>query len=203
MSFKILRPAALAVLALLAGCAQWQMVKPGKFDAPRSGYAVKLPEGWLTPKPAKPDHILLTEDGLGLDEIVINRFDNDKAFPKTKKTVSPDMLPSDLADVFIAENKQDGNDGTEVKDNSPALVGGKPGFRVEFEFKTADGLRYRSVTYGLCTADGFYMLMYKAPELYYFDHGLPAFKSVVDSFRLTENSVAQAPPEPTRMEPGN
>ncbi len=178
------------VLVALGGCAiTWQAVKEPAYTNTKQGYTVTLPAGWLQLTSTDESGVLLSHDGVLLNLIHIQRVDNAKAFPHIKKEASPDLLSAELAANYIAEGTaRQATENREILQNEPATVGGKDGFHVSMEFRTKEGLRYRSETYGVCTPDGFYTLMYRAPEIYYFEQSMPVFQTVVTSFHLTNRS---------------
>jgi hypothetical protein len=71
---------------------------------------------------------------------------------------------------------------------SPAKVAGRDGFRAELtslcDFAELP-FRMRHVIYGVNGPKKTYVLRLDAPAIYYYDHHLPEFESMVASFRLT------------------
>ncbi|MGA9853140.1 MAG: hypothetical protein WBR15_09435 [Gammaproteobacteria bacterium] len=181
-------------LAILTGCAslpRWQTVSEPAYMNNDQGYTVNLPKGWIKIANKDGSHLELSRNGVPLNVIVIYRSDGAKAFPATKKSacLSSDMLPADLAADFIAEAKDvQHTDTLQVLKNEPAAISGKEGFHLNMVFSTRDGVRYRFEAYGACSNGGFYALLYRAPEIYYFDKDLPAFNLMVASFKIASTS---------------
>jgi len=182
---KIHRIIVLTLLAILAGCSVWQRVDRAHTEAPDHSYSVELPLGWMRFAPDS-DGIDLTRDGFGLNRIEINRRALDKAFPYLKKGADPAMLPSELAEMQIAEAKSAERELLiTVKDNAPALLDGKAAYRLHLMHKNDRGLAFDRVIYGLVTSKGYFTLSFTAPALHYSARDLPAFEKAVDSFKLT------------------
>lgn len=178
------RLAALAMLLTLSGCATWERVEQARADAPDKSYQVTLPQGWVRFM-QDTDGIAVTRDGFALNRIHIRRHALDKAFPRLKKPASADLLPSELAELQIAETKTAaGETVVSVRDNAPALVDGRPGYRLRLQYRNDRGLVFDRVIYGLVTPKGYYTLTFNAPALHYAARDLPAFEQVVASFKL-------------------
>lgn len=186
---KLLLP---IVLASLAGC----VTPPARVDvplteAPDRSYTVDLPVGWIR-HIAQDKSVLVSRDGFPLQIIVVAHLGAAGAFPKTKKAASETMLPSELAELQIAEMKTEGEQMAALKviENEPAALDGRDGFRVRVSYRTPRGLEIHRVTYGAADPSGYYRLDYVAPVLHYFDGTYGDFDKVVKSFRLTGGKTA-------------
>ena len=178
----------LIVVALLitAGCGPWIKTE-SPFTSETYNFTVDLPQGWMRSNTDK--ILLITRDGILLQRIVISRINlsDEKQFSYTKKRVTAGMLPQEVAEVVI-DNLQSDSVVTfgKIEENAPAMVAGKPGFRVQVVYSTKEGLNYRFICYGMLSGDYLYRIMYLAPVRYYFDKDLSTFENVVRSFRLTK-----------------
>lgn len=183
-----------ATLAILSGCAsvpQWQTVSQPAYANAGQDYTVNLPTGWIQIANKDGTRLELSRNGVPLNLIVILRTTGAEAFPDTKKSacLSSNMLPSDLAADFIAEAKAVQRTATfTVLKNEPAVLGGSEGFHISMELSTQEDVRYHMEAYGACSDGKFYALFYRAPEIYYFNKDLPAFNSVVASFKLSRTA---------------
>lgn len=189
MKFRALTLLMLASAILsLTGCVPaWKMVRQDNiaYSVTAQGYSVNLPPGWLEIAPGNGAVTLLSLDGEDLDLIRISRFDNDKAMQNIKKVPSPKDLPAELADDFIASSKAaEPVSNLTVLVNEPATLGGKNGFHLRYGFSNPDGVRYQSDIYGVCTDNGFYTVLFRAPVLHYFDEHLGEFQKMVTSFQF-------------------
>lgn len=171
----------------LAGCAVWQRVDTPRTEAPDKSYSVDLPQGWVRLMQAA-EGLEVTRDGMALNRIRVNRVDLAKAFPTLKKAANPDMLPSELAELQIAEYKSaDQETVISVKENAPAMVGGQPGYRLHLQYRNPRGLGMDRIVQGCATAKGYFTLSYEAPGLHYWSRDLPEFEKTAASFRLAGN----------------
>ncbi|HEY5929259.1 MAG TPA: hypothetical protein VIU02_03020, partial [Burkholderiales bacterium] len=121
-----------------------------------------------------------------LQTIGVIHLKSDQAFPKTKKSASETMLPSELAELQIAEMKTETEQMAALKvvENEPVLLDGREGFRVRTSYFTRRGLEINRVTYGLADKSGYYRIEYVSPKLHYFDRTYGDFEKVMGTFKL-------------------
>ncbi|HWP35843.1 MAG TPA: hypothetical protein VNM66_09620 [Thermodesulfobacteriota bacterium] len=177
------------LLALVAaGCASGPWAPAvGRYTSTDHRFSVELPPGWmrLTAAPG----LLATTDGLALQQIAVVRLDVGRPLRHTKKTLARDMSPLEAAEVLLDDLAADPAVlAFALEESAPVTVGGLPGFRARFTSKTADGLRLRTLYYGLVAGQWIYVLRYTAAERYYFDKDLAVFEQVVASFRPAAGS---------------
>lgn len=177
--------AAAGLLLILAACSPWVLIGPENIQLKEHDYEVSLPEGWVRPM-FEHDQIILTRDGLLLEQIMLQQRPNKKAFPKIKRPASDKLLPSELAELQIAETKRENElmANLEVLENEPATIGGKQGFRVRLRFVTERALPMEQLLYGVCDDKNYYLLGLQAPEYYYFDQHRAEFEKMVASFKI-------------------
>jgi hypothetical protein len=183
-------PLALVAAALfLCGCVPSPArVDEPRTDAPDKSYAVELPLGWIR-QVDQNKYLVASRDGFPLNMIRIERAPLKKAFPLTKKAASESALPSELAELAVAEIRASESEVTAITvvSNEPASISGRDGFRVEVSWRNLRGLEIVAVVYGFADASGFYTLIYRAPRLHYFAKYLPEFERTVASFRRLES----------------
>jgi len=175
---------ALTITVLLNGCvAAWTKVTKGTAEDPGKAFTIELPINWMRAG-FKNDRITITRDGLEIHQIEAIRVEHDKAFKKLEKKSNDKMLPSELAELLIAELKQDKKMGNlRVITNSPAALDNTTGFRLFIEYRNDHGLRIERVVYGMVDKKGFYTITYQAPMIHYFDRDLEIYERMVSSFR--------------------
>ena len=185
---KILKqiPLLIFVILFLAGCGGgW--VKPDKqtLTDPGNSFSIQIPNNWQRFTGGEyASRIMISYDGPGLQRIEAYRLEHDKAFEKIKKSSTESMLPSELAELALAEMKADEDlKNIEVIENRPATIGGKSGFCLHTREKNEKGLRIDRVTYAFADKKGYYVLVYEAPKLNYFDKSATEFENVVKSFK--------------------
>lgn len=173
--------------ALASGCAQWVRVESQQTQDRDKSFTVELPAGWV--RYTNAPGMFVTRDGPALEAISITRTGVDKAFPKTKKVPEDAILPSELADLQIAEIKVARNaENLRVLENAPAKIGGVTGFRLETELKNERGLPIGAVSYGLIHGKNYYLLTFQAPKLFYYNTYRADFEKTVASFQLAGSS---------------
>jgi len=180
------RLASMLLVVLLAAC----VPPPARVDVPLTvamdkSYTIDLPVGWIRHF-SQDGTLLVSKDGFALQTIGVIHRKADAAFPKTKKSASESMLPSELAELQIAEMKTETEQMAALKvlENEPALVGGKEAFRVRTSYLTQRGLEIHRVTYGVADKSGYYRIEFVSPKLFYFDRTFPDFEKSLASFRI-------------------
>jgi hypothetical protein len=171
----------LLVLALSA-CAPWTVVDPdNRSITVKEDYAVVAPLGWVRKNYDVYD-IFLSRDGPLLNFVASYREKHDRELARTKRKTSPELLPQEVAELVIAEQKASGARGAfEVISNRPATLGGKPAVRVHTRWKTERGLPIERLTYALVDQKGRLAFIYEAPALVYFPKGLADFEAMMKS----------------------
>lgn len=175
----------LGALVLTTGCATWEPGEGEEYVDSRRGFALTESEGWYRSPFRARGFLTYTKDGPDLQYIIVGRKKHKDAFKAIDRESSVNDLPQTLAENFVADIKASlGLDLIDILENTPAQVGGFPGFMVELEYKTPSGLRYRERVYGAATKNGLYSIEYRAPVLHYFERDLPDFERIRNSFKI-------------------
>jgi hypothetical protein len=174
-------------LALGAGCAETPP-KPGQQPAaPPKQPAVAgliVPEGWVQ-EYNRAGQLVASRDGYFLQLVVVTARSNLDAFPAIKKAAHPAALPSETAELQIANTKASVDEQMEVLENEPAEVAGLTGYRLLMRHFDDRGLELRRVIYGVVDDKYIYRLTFESPALFFFERDLPAFEAMVKSFQRT------------------
>jgi hypothetical protein len=171
------------LVLFLAGCAPYTAVG-GKLAFSQQGFEVDLPQGWYQAREAG-DALLVTRDGLLLQFIRIERVSGEQELLHTKKKFTRGMQAQEGAELEVDELRSSPEVfNFELIENIPTTVGGKPGFRLLYSWKTKDRLRLKRVQYGFVDGKLVYRLIYQAAARHYFDRDLATFERVRESFRL-------------------
>ncbi len=168
---------------ILFGCATWTMVG-GKYTMSSKNFEIELPEGWRKYN-LNPKALLITRDGLPLQQISIARMAIDQELAYTKKKFSKGMLAQEAAGIVednILSNSNIIN--KKIIENTPAMIGDNAGFKIIYIYQTTEGLTKKGINYGFLLDDWYYYLVYEAPAQYYFDKDLPTFEKVHKSFKI-------------------
>jgi len=175
------------MLALvLSGCtATWVKVDDTDRHYQGEHYSVTLPSGWL--RLESNDSLVLSRDGILLQVISIQFRQHKEAFEKIEKDSSSMMLPSELAELSIAELKatqEEGLPSLEILRNAPVELAGHTGFDIHLRYKTDAGLRMDVLLRGVVDENGFYIIKYSAPTLHYFERDRQTYKLLTESLQL-------------------
>jgi hypothetical protein len=178
MMRKLIR--ALFLTLLIAGCAPWSAVDPNsRLIKVKDDYSLEAPLGWVRRNYDVYD-VFLSRDGPLLNFIAIDREKHDRELPRTKRKTSADLLPQEVAELVIAEQKAvDSRGSFTVLSNQPATLGGRTGVRVHTRWKNERGLPIERLTYALVDPKGRLAFIYEAPGLVYFPKAVADFEAAV------------------------
>ena len=104
---RFLKYLSLAAMLALCGCASsWKQVSAKPFKGPSRAYVVQLPSQWKRAPTTDQDQLVLTRDGLSLQQIRLLKLSYPQAFPslnttKEKQQGAPawaDLLPEELGE---------------------------------------------------------------------------------------------------------
>lgn len=188
--------AALVLAALPAAAFAWKIADPAQpFKHKGSGYSVQFPQGWKYAKLWFSDESGATREGPALQSIFVDFRSHKSAFKALKQKSTPTMLPQDLAQQLVADmTKERGLENVAILADEPAMLAGRPGFRLRFEYRLPvqrGAIRYQEVVIGTVNEKGLYLLGYRAPVLHYFDRDLPAFEETLKTFAIAEASASR------------
>ena len=176
-----------AIILLLSGCAgTWTRVDDSTKAFKTSNYQALLPMGWVLI--TLDDDLFITRDGVGIQQIEIIYQPHDKAFEKLKKSSSAEMLPGELAELYIGEikaNNANGLPSLKVITNEPTEIGGYQGFHLHLKYTAGNGLHHESLVHGFANQKGFYLVRYIAPSLHFFSKYKDVYQNVVSSFKAS------------------
>jgi hypothetical protein len=166
------------ILFLAAGCASG-----GHSGSTMRDYSVDLPYGWR--KVNVSGVLMVTKEGALSQYILVQRRNVHKPFKHTDKTISRNMFPEEAASVILDEIKCDDKIlNFRLMECCPAKVNGYDAFRIVFMYREQDGLRFKTVYYGLLQGDWFYSLRYSAAEDKCSEEDMEVFRKVLNSFKI-------------------
>lgn len=183
----------LTLIALVsAGCApKWENIrKDERFEGPSRAYIANLPQGWKR-APSNSDVLLITRDGLFLQQISVTRHELDKAFDGVK--LKADVAPSELAALQLRKFREHEQDLARYVDEEkegvlalfpvdhakplpgtvervairPMQVDKVDAFMLETRSFNSWGLEYASQTVGFIHENEYWLVRYLAPKLHY------------------------------------
>jgi hypothetical protein len=198
----------------LAACSPtWQNVrKQETVKGPGRAYTAVLPEDWKR-APTDSDVLLITRDGLFLQQISITRHSLSDAFAGT--TIQVDTPSRDLAllqykafrddEPDLVRFKKDESKGvlgmfpvanakplagtTERVSIQPTKVDGHDAFRLETRSYNSWGLEYTSVAIGFVHEKDYWLVRYLAPQLHYARRDQATFDAFIQNLHLKEKCM--------------
>lgn len=201
----------LTLMGLLSACSpNWQNVrKEEAFTGPSRAYTASLPADWKR-APTESDVLLITRDGLFLQQISIVRWPVDEAF--AGKKVTQDTPPQELALMQYKKFREDEPDLVQVKkaetkgvlalfpvNNAKPLAGttervsikpykldGRDAFMLETRSYNSWGLEYRSQAIGFVHEGDYWLVRYLAPKLHYAQRDQLTFEDFLKKMKLKE-----------------
>jgi hypothetical protein len=127
---------------------------------------------------------VITRDGLPIQHIQVSEQGSEEFFKNTKVQPPANVLPSDLAQMVIADmrtNKSLLN--LVIKESGPYRVADQPGFRVHFQYRDERGTLFDRIILGSAKSRALVVMIYHALDVHYFARDLDTFYRVAQSFR--------------------
>lgn len=168
---------------LLSGCQVWQ---PGgtPITGKDNAFTITPPSGWLYATSIGPD-LLASKEGLVLQNLVVRHHELSKPLTHSKRSLTATLAPFEAAEAVVDDLRADHDLlGFELRENTPVTVGGRPGFKLVFSYRTKDRLNLTEIRYGAISGPNLWLVTYTAPSRHYFDLDLPAFETTVKSLQL-------------------
>jgi hypothetical protein len=196
-------------ILLLISCGVPYSLVTERHVVSRESFAVDLPQGWRQHNlPYDPsyaykamlekrrkiswDVIRLTRDGLLLQQICIGRIPIKDDLPNTKRKLANEMIPLEAAEVISSDIRSNSNlRNQDIIENAPATVGGYPGFKLHYTYRTEDELKVEGLFYGALVGNWLYYVLYEAPAQHYFNKDLQVFERSRSSFAILKGAGAQ------------
>jgi hypothetical protein len=131
------------------------------------------------------DVIRLTHDGLLLQQICIGRMPVVDELPNTKRQLAQEMAPLEAAEMISNDIRSNPNlTNQDIVENAPATVGGYPGFKLHYTYRTEEKLKVEGLFYGAIVGPWLYYVLYEAPVQHYFNKDLQVFDRMLSSFQI-------------------
>ncbi len=174
---------ALALLGLLSGCQIWQ---PGGARVPgkNNTFSITPPSGWMY-STAQGAELVASKEGPILQKLLVERTDLAAAAKAGKVAVRPGMSAFEAAEAMVGQLRANQDlQGFELRENVPAEVGGKPGFKLVFSYRTKDRLHLAEIRYGAVAGNDLWLVRYTAPARHYFERDAEVFEAAAKTFRI-------------------
>lgn len=174
----------LLILPCVTACASFNIQKSSPVPS-YCNFAIEFPEKWTNLKIQ--NCLMFTRSGPFSQYILVQQRHVDKPFGHTKKKIKSGMLPQEAAEVIGDEIISDRFVlNFKVIENLPATVNGYDGFKMVFTYTTKDGLKFKTLYYGLLQGEWFYSLRFNAADTSYSDNDIETFKKVLKSFKIMD-----------------
>lgn len=173
-----------ALLVVSSGCVAPTWVTDGASQpASKIGVTADIPRGWARYTPDR--DLVMTRDGFILETIRISRFPYGTKLPNSDRSLSRALDEHEAAQVVIDSLSADQTrHNLTIADNRPVTIDGRPGFRIEVVFRTAEGLTMRETLYVALVDDSYVIARYSAPDRHYHELHRSAFEQVVGSLKI-------------------
>ena len=179
------------VLVAITACVpQWARVSDVNATAQTdSGYVATLPLGWVRlSNPQNKQESLASRDGVRVQWMIVGSRNSQEAFPRIQKQAQKGALPTELADLELAEQIALLKPFVvKAIESSAITIAGQRGFRLLTEYKTETGLTMRRMTVAWVSGDHYSFARFEAPALHYFERDVPAFEGVLKGIRLQKS----------------
>lgn len=178
------------LMLFLSGCLEmWTRIDTANARITESQYTIELPPGWVRHNFYR-DGIALTQDGLDIQMMDVSVLSYDKAFPKTKRKASADLVPAELAEMVLAEHRAEpAFANLAVLETAPTRISGQPGVRVRFSFKNSRGVPYQREVHAAATPAGVALVGYQAITRYYWERDYSSYKQFLSTLRFISPSA--------------
>ncbi len=150
--------------------------------APRGVHDIAREENWTLNGPLLDGLTFIggLEDG---KRIVQQRRKADRKVPN----FSADMSPQDIASMIESFYRiRAGSTRFEMTGLQPRTFLGQPGFQFDYAHLGGDEVERRGRAVGAIVERRFYLALFDAARMHYFDAGLPEFEQIVESARLRD-----------------
>jgi hypothetical protein len=147
---------------------------------PRGTYDISREENWTLN--GAPLDSLTFIGALDHDKrIVVQRRKADRKVPNFRADMSPPEIAAMIESFYRIRA---GSTAFEMTNLSPRPFLGHPGFQFDYEHLGGNEVERRGRAVGAIINGRFYLALFDATKLHYFDAGLPEFERIVRSARL-------------------
>jgi hypothetical protein len=171
-----------AAMLFLAGCASlWQ---PAPEQLVVGACSFSPPHGWM--RLSTPSYEMFSKDGPYLQYIFVQQRPLNQPFRHTRQVLNRTLLPNEAAEIVVDSLKSDPKiAGFELISSQPAILAGRPGFKLLYTHKDQQGVTVQSLYFGVAFEKSFLNLRYTAAQRYYFDKNFKEFEQMIKSLHLS------------------
>ncbi len=175
----------LSILATGCGTPRWTMIEnPYIVEKDGIEFKAEVPEGWRQRNYSVTESkVVLTKEGTAIHKVVIHKYEIKEGLPYTKKILSEDMLPGEIAEILVKEIKGNKDlDDLKILNVKPIKIDGSNAFRIKYEYKCCGGLWKKAEYYGFVTEKDLYIIFYSGIKRHYFAKHHKGFQKILKSF---------------------
>ena len=148
--------------------------------APRSFHDIQREENWTLNGPLLDGLTFI--GGLEHDKrIVVQRRKADRKVPNFRADMSPPEIAAMIESFYRIRS---GASTFTMTNLAPRPFLGYPGFQFDYDYLGGDEVERRGRAVGAIIDNRFYLALFDAAKMHYFDAGLPEFERIVQSARL-------------------
>ena len=147
---------------------------------PRSIYDIRREENWTLNGPLLDSLSFIggIENG---KRIVVQRRKADRKVPDFRADMSPPEIAAMIESFYRIRA---GASAFDMDNLAPRQFLGQPGFQFDYRYLGGNELERRGRAVGAIINGRFYLALFDAARMHYFDAGLPEFERIVTSARL-------------------
>ena len=181
--------AAFALALLLAGCATYRLIEPGR-TAVGDLYTVEPQISWSSTRTGKIE--LWTVDGHGLQALrfVNGIADGEGLFGGKRKddkkmpTFRKNMTIPEIMEFVVDSVALQGADRVESAALRPYKFGNAQGFRFELSYVSSKGLEGQGTVVGTVAQGRLYLIVYSGTRVYYYPKYKDHVERIIESIRM-------------------
>ena len=168
--------------------AGWKVVEPGMVaTAGSGGFSLQPPSGWVYDTGSR--HVVAARNGVLLDGLRVTLIPHKSTFKAVKKPSTPESLPEDLAETYVANLQAEGTvSEVQLISIDPAEFAGRPAFRVHLTYRLPVGLggaRMEQVALGAVLPGGLLLATFDGPRIHFFEQSWPAAEEALRTVTLS------------------
>jgi len=175
---------------ILAGCTAYSLVESSSKHSIDSVYTVSSPIQWSKREEGNLD--IWTREGPLLHQLIFFKGVKDGDFlfklpgqseitlPKFRK----DMTFIEIQDLIVTSMKRINAQDVKVEQMNPETFGGKPGFRIDYSFKTRSGIGNSGFLVGTVFKEQLHAISYLGTDIHYFDLNRADSEIIVKTVRF-------------------
>lgn len=175
------------VVAVLSGCVSYSLVESSNKRSIDGIYNVSTAISWSKMEDGNLE--VWTREGPLLQQLIFFKGVEDGDYLIKLPGQSEDTLPKfrkemtflEIQDFMIASFKRINAQDIEIQQMTPAKFGEKDGFRIDYKFKTEDGIGKTGFLVGTIVEEELHAITYFGTDIHYFDLNKADAEKIIQS----------------------